>query len=54
MNITLGQSRTNIIISILLIGNSSLLYDISSNGCPSLVMGDTIAPLWFRGSYNLR
>ena len=54
MNITLGQSRTNIIIKILLIGNSSLLYDISSSGCPSLVMSDTSAPSCYSELYSLR
>jgi hypothetical protein len=54
MNVAIGQSRTNIIIRILLISNSILLYDISSSGCLSLVAGDTSICLWFKESYNLR
>jgi hypothetical protein len=54
MNITLGQSRTNVVIRILLIINGILLYDISSSGCPSLVMRDTSAPSCYSEMYNLR
>jgi len=54
MNVTLGQSWTNIIIRILLLSNSILLYDISSSGCPSLVMSDTSAPSCYSELYSLR